>query len=74
DIRNPTEVEWALSTRMQPDRDLIIIPRLACSTLDPSVPKPRSTAGWGIDATVPVADRSKYEKVLIPGVEKIKYI
>jgi UbiD family decarboxylase len=74
DIRNPTEVEWALSTRMQPDRDLIIIPRLACSTLDPSVPKPRSSAGWGIDATVPVADRAKYEKVLIPGVEKIKYI
>src|ERR1051325_8481502 len=74
DIRDPTEVEWALSTRMQPDRDLIVIPRLACSTLDPSVPKPRSTAGWGIDATVPVADRSKYEKVLIPGVEKIKYI
>ena len=74
DIRDPTEVEWALSTRMQPDRDLIVIPRLACSTLDPSVPKPRSTAGWGIDATVPVADRAKYEKVLIPGVEKIKYI
>jgi 2,5-furandicarboxylate decarboxylase 1 len=74
DIRNPTEVEWALSTRMQPDRDLIVIPRLACSTLDPSVPKPRSTAGWGIDSTVPVADRAKYEKVLIPGVEKIKYI
>jgi 2,5-furandicarboxylate decarboxylase 1 len=74
DIRDPTEVEWALSTRMQPDRDLIVIQRLACSTLDPSVPKPRSTAGWGIDATVPVADRSKYEKVLIPGVEKIKYI
>jgi len=74
DIRNPTEVEWALSTRMQPDRDLIVIPRLACSTLDPSVPKSRSTAGWGIDATVPVADRAKYEKVLIPGVDKIKYI
>jgi UbiD family decarboxylase len=74
DIRNPTEVEWALSTRMQPDRDLIVIPRIACSTLDPSVPKPRSTAAWGIDATVPVGDRAKYEKVLIPGVEKIKYI
>lgn len=74
DIRNATEVEWALSTRMQPDRDLIVIPRIACSTLDPSVPKPRSTAAWGIDATVPVADHAKYEKVLIPGVEKIKYI
>jgi UbiD family decarboxylase len=74
DVRDPVEVEWALSTRMQPDRDVIIIPRIACSTLDPSVPKPRTTAGWGIDATVPVNDRARYEKVLVPGVEKIRYL
>jgi UbiD family decarboxylase len=73
-VRDPVEVEWALSTRMQPDKDLIVIPRIACSTLDPSVPTPRSTAGWGIDATVPVNDRARFEKVLIPGVDKVKYI
>ncbi|MGH7774328.1 MAG: UbiD family decarboxylase [Candidatus Binatia bacterium] len=74
DIYDPLQVEWALSTRMQPDKDIIIIPRLACSTLDPSVPAPRTTAGWGIDATVPVNDRERFEKVLVPGVEKIKYL
>lgn len=74
DVHDPVDVEWALSTRMQPDRDIIIVPRLACSTLDPSVPKPRTTAGWGIDATMPVNDRARFEKVLVPGVEKVKYI
>lgn len=74
DVRDPLEVEWALSTRMQPDKDIIIIPRLACSTLDPSVPAPRTTAGWGVDATMPVHDREKFEKVLVPGVEKVKYL
>lgn len=74
DIYDPLEVEWALSTRMQPDRDIIIIPRLACSTLDPSVPLPRTTAGWGIDATMPIEDRQRFQKVNVPGVEKIKYL
>ena len=74
DVRDPVDVEWALSTRMQPDQDIIIVPRLACSTLDPSVPKPRTTAGWGIDATMPVGDRERFEKVRVPGVEKVKYV
>ncbi|MBI4489780.1 MAG: UbiD family decarboxylase [Deltaproteobacteria bacterium] len=74
DVYNPLQVEWALSTRMQPDRDIIIIPRLACSTLDPSVPKPRTTAGWGIDATMPLGDSGRFQKVKVPGGEKVKYI
>lgn len=74
DVRDPLDVEWALSTRMQPDRDIVIVPRLACSTLDPSAPKPRTTAGWGIDATMPVGDRERFAKVKVPGVEKVKYL
>jgi 2,5-furandicarboxylate decarboxylase 1 len=74
DPANPLEVEWALSTRMQPDRDIIVIPRLACSTLDPSVPAPRITAGWGIDATMPPGDTARYERVRVPGVEKVGYL
>ncbi len=74
DIYDPLEVEWALSTRMQPDKDVIIIPRLACSTLDPSVPVPRTTAGWGIDATTPVGDNQRFQKVKVPGVEKVTYL
>jgi len=74
DVYNSMEVEWALSTRMQPDRDIIIVPRLVCSTLDPSVPKPRTTAGWGIDATMPLGDRARFEKVKVPGVDKVRYL
>lgn len=73
-VNNPLEVEWAVSTRMQPDRDIIIIPRLACSTLDPSVPKPRTTAGWGMDATMPMGDHERFDRVRVPGVEKVKYL
>lgn len=74
DVRDPVDVEWALSTRMQPDRDIIVISRLACSTLDPSVPKPRTTAGWGIDATVPMGEGERFEKVKVPGVERVNYL
>ncbi len=71
---DPLQVEWALSTRMQPDKDIIIIPRIACSTLDPSCPAPRITGAWGIDATAPLADRWRFAKVEIPGVDKVKYL
>lgn len=74
DVHNLLDVEWALSTRMQPDQDIIVIPRLTCSTLDPSVPSPRTTAGWGIDATRPAGDRRKFEKVRVPGVDKVDYV
>jgi 2,5-furandicarboxylate decarboxylase 1 len=71
---DPMQVDWALATRMQADKDVIIIPRITCSTLDPSVPEPRVTAGLGIDATAPMKDRWRFEKVEIPGVDKVKYI
>jgi 2,5-furandicarboxylate decarboxylase 1 len=71
---DPMQVDWALATRMQADKDVIVIPRIACSTLDPSVPEPRVTAGLGIDGTAPMKDRWRFEKVEIPGVDKVKYI
>jgi UbiD family decarboxylase len=71
---DPMQVDWAMATRFQADRDAIIIPRIACSTLDPSCPEARVTAGLGIDATAPMKDHWRFEKVEIPGVEKVKYI
>jgi len=71
---DPLQVDWAMATRFQADKDAIIIPRIACSTLDPSVPEPRVTAGLGIDATAPLKDRWRFEKVEIPGVDKVKYL
>jgi UbiD family decarboxylase len=71
---DPLQVDWAMATRFQADKDTIIIPRIACSTLDPSCPEPRVTAGLGIDATAPMKDRWRFEKVEIPGVDKVKYL
>ncbi|MDP2934878.1 MAG: UbiD family decarboxylase [Dehalococcoidia bacterium] len=58
---NPTQVEWAVSTRVQADRDVEIVKRGKSIVLDPSqVP---SLRGWsalmGIDATKPV---DEYER------------
>jgi 2,5-furandicarboxylate decarboxylase 1 len=71
---DPMQVDWAMATRFQADKDAIIIPRIACSTLDPSCPENRVTAGLGIDATAPMKERWRFEKVEIPGVDKVKYI
>lgn len=71
---DPMQVEWAMSTRFQADKDAIIVPRIACSTLDPSCPENRVTAGLGIDATAPMKEHWRFEKVEIPGVDKIKYL
>ena len=71
---DPMQVDWAMATRFQADRDLIVIPRIACSTLDPSCPEARVTAGMGIDATTPLKDHWRFEKVEIPGVDRVKYI
>jgi hypothetical protein len=40
DIHNPTEVEWAVATRFQADRDLVIVPESQGSKLDPSTVPP----------------------------------
>lgn len=48
------QVEWAVNTRMQPDKDIVIVPDLYSPTLDPSAPAPRASAKMGIDATAPL--------------------
>ena len=53
DIYDPYDVEWALATRVQPDRDIYIFPNQIGSSLDPSADqKTRRTSKWGIDATI----------------------
>ena len=54
DIHNPTEVEWAVATRFQADRDLVIVPESQGSKLDPSN-RDGVGAKMGLDATKPLA-------------------
>ncbi|BAA30060.1 424aa long hypothetical protein [Pyrococcus horikoshii OT3] len=60
-IYDDREVEWAIATRFQPDRDLVIIPNARGSSLDPSG-KDGLTAKWGIDATKPLDKKKEFEK------------
>jgi len=51
DIFDDKEVEWAIATRFQPDKDIYIYEDQKGSSLDPSAPE--LTAKWGLDATRP---------------------
>jgi UbiD family decarboxylase len=54
DIYNPTQVEWAMATRFQAERDLVIIPRQHGSSLDPSAESDTQlTTKVGFDLTKP---------------------
>jgi 2,5-furandicarboxylate decarboxylase 1 len=66
DVRNPTEVEWAIATRMQADRDVIILPGMAGLHLDPSQPNHPSGLGAKmlIDATMEFGKR--YDLIRLP--------
>ncbi len=61
DPDNPTEVEWALATRFQAGKDLVVIRGVKGSTLDPSA-EDGVTDKLGIDATAPLKGREKYLK------------
>ena len=72
DVDDPRDVEWAIATRFQADRDLIIIRNARGSTLDPSAPTGLTTK-LGIDATKPLGREAEYEKATrIPGQGVIK--
>jgi 2,5-furandicarboxylate decarboxylase 1 len=51
DIFDDRQVNWALATRCQPDRDITVITHARGSDLDPSTKEDGLTAKWGVDAT-----------------------
>ncbi|MGH7706311.1 MAG: UbiD family decarboxylase [Vulcanimicrobiaceae bacterium] len=64
DIGDAADVEWAISNRVQPHRDLVVVEGALGSALDPSAAPGGLTSKWGIDATIPVGDdRAAYERV-----------
>jgi UbiD family decarboxylase len=51
DVFDDRQVNWALATRCQPDRDITVITHARGSDLDPSTREDGYTAKWGVDAT-----------------------
>ena len=72
-VFNSEEVEWAIATRFQADRNLVIIPNARGSTLDPSADQETGlTTKLGVDATRPLSKpREKFERAEIPMNERI---
>ncbi|MGB8042488.1 MAG: UbiD family decarboxylase [Pseudolabrys sp.] len=71
DIHNPAEVEWAVATRFQADKDLVIVSDSQGSKLDPST---RNGVGakMGMDATKPLdADEMKFKRIRVPGEDRV---
>ena len=73
DPRDPQAVEYAISTRCQADRDLMVIHNAKGSSLDPSSDQVNLvTTKIGIDATATLLKpKDRFEVARIPGQEKI---
>jgi UbiD family decarboxylase len=79
DIFNPDAVEWAMATRFQGDKDMIVKTDQPGSSLDPSGKqepgKKALTTKVGFDATIPAdVDKSKYEVVKYREVDPNEYL
>jgi 3-polyprenyl-4-hydroxybenzoate decarboxylase len=51
DVFDDRQVNWAIATRCQPDRDITIIGNARGSDLDPSTASDGYSGKWGVDAT-----------------------
>lgn len=64
-IYDDEEVLWAVATRSQWDKDLLIIPGIMGTRLDPSANGITTTKG-GIDATMPCGENAYPKRISIP--------
>lgn len=83
DVHDPLEVEWAVATRFQADRDLVVIGGTQGSALDPSTtvgfPGNKPPLEWqgygakmGLDATKPLSTHEHvFTRVRIPGEREV---
>lgn len=72
DIFNMEEVEWAIATRFQAEKDLLVVHGALGSKLDPSTDNGVSSK-LGFDCTVPLnSEPMEFERIQIPGLQEIK--
>jgi len=78
DYTNSADVEWAIATRFQADRDLVTLADQPGSSLDPSATQNAGakarTAKMGLDATAPLGEaRREFERVSYERVDPKQY-
>ena len=78
DVFDPVDVEWAVATRVQADRDVVIVSNARSKPLDPSLSLPLhgkvpTTAKMGIDATIPEnIPAERYTRIVYFNQGKVK--
>jgi anhydromevalonate phosphate decarboxylase len=63
DIYDMADVEFAIASRVRGDSDIMIVPNVRGSSLDPRARSDGTTTKVGIDATAPLTERWKFDKV-----------
>jgi UbiD family decarboxylase len=76
DVFDPCDVEWAIATRFQASKDLLIINNVRGSTLDSSADQETGlTSKVGVDATRPFTKpHEKFERAKIPTSKNVETI
>src|SRR5271165_6676777 len=77
DVFDAAEVEWAIATRVQGDKDVMIVGNARAKPLDPSLPQGYGVvptgAKVGIDATIPEGiPREYYERITYAYADRAK--
>ena len=77
DVFDPMDVEWAIATRVQGDKDVMIVSNARAKPLDPSLPQGLGVvptgAKVGIDATIPDGiPKEHYERITYAYADKAK--
>ena len=63
DVFDPQDVEYAIATRVKADRDIMIVPNVRGSSLDPVAESDGTTTKLGVDATKSLKTIEKFERV-----------
>src|SRR5437773_744378 len=77
DVFDPTKVEWAIATRVQGDKDVMVVSNARAKPLDPSLSQGYGVvptgAKVGIDATIPEGmPRENYERITYAYADRAK--
>ncbi len=68
DIFDPADIEFAVATRVKGDMDVMIIPNVRGSSLDPRGAPDGTTTKIGIDATKVLAIKEDFERAKFPPI------
>jgi UbiD family decarboxylase len=71
-IYDPRDVDWHLATRVQPDRDVVIMSKCTGHSLDPSMPL--EERAWGSKMGIDATRKLPYPPVSLPPEEMLQKV